>query len=67
MNDITIFNHLGNNFAFRNGQGKIIPMQDAVNRGILILTERVDHTGKIRPHLLVTPQGQTYFANILSK
>lgn len=26
---------LDNNFAFRNGQGKIIPMQDAVNRGIL--------------------------------
>lgn len=73
MNDITIFNHLGNDirkhgmyttpitidamilskttktmgpnkfcrwlldndFAFRNGQGKIIPMQDAVNRSIL--------------------------------
>lgn len=31
---------LDNNFALRNGQGKIIPMQDAVNRGILILTER---------------------------
>lgn len=58
---------LDNNFAFRNGQGKIIPMQDAVNRGILSLTERIDPAGKIRPQLLVTPQGQTYFANILSK
>ena len=58
---------LDNNFAFRNGQGKIIPMQDAVNRGILILTERIDRGGKIRPQLLVTPKGQTYFANILSK
>lgn len=57
---------LDNNFAFRNGQGKIIPMQDAVNRGILILTERIDKAGKIRPQLLVTPEGQTYFANILS-
>jgi anti-repressor protein len=57
---------LENNFAFRNGQGKIIPMQDAVNRGILILTERPDPAGKIRPQLLVTPAGQTYFANILS-
>ena len=56
---------LDNNFAFRNGQGKIIPMQDAVNRGILILTERVDPTGKIRPQLLVTPAGQSYFAGIL--
>ena len=58
---------LDNNFAFRNGQGKIIPMQDAVNRGILILTERIDSAGKIRPQLLVTPAGQSYFANILSK
>lgn len=57
---------LDNNFAFRNGQGKIIPMQDAVNRGILILTERIDTAGKIRPQLLVTPAGQSYFANILS-
>ena len=57
---------LDNNFAFRNGQGKIIPMQDAVNRGILILTERIDPAGKIRPQLLVTPAGQSYFANILS-
>lgn len=57
---------LDNNFAFRNGQGKIIPMQDAVNRGILILTERTDPAGKIRPHLLVTPAGQSYFAGILS-
>lgn len=57
---------LDNNFAFRNGQGKIIPMQDAVNRGVLILTERIDSSGKIRPQLLVTPAGQTYFANILS-
>lgn len=56
---------LDNNFAFRNGQGKIIPMQDAVNRGILILTERIDQTGKIRPQLLVTPAGQSYFAGIL--
>ena len=56
---------LDNNFAFRNGQGKIIPMQDAVNRGILILTERIDPTGKIRPQLLVTPAGQSYFAGIL--
>lgn len=56
---------LDNNFAFRNGQGKIIPMQDAVNRGILILTERIDKTGKIRPQLLVTPAGQAYFAGIL--
>lgn len=56
---------LDNNFAFRNGQGKIIPMQDAVNRGILILTERIDPTGKIRPQLLVTPAGQAYFAGIL--
>lgn len=58
---------LDSNFAFRNGQGKIIPMQDTVNRGILILTERVDKAGKIRPQLLVTPAGQAYFANILSK
>ena len=57
---------LDNNFAFRNGQGKIIPMQDAVNRGILTLTERIDPAGKIRPQLLVTPAGQSYFANILS-
>lgn len=56
---------LDNNFAFRNGQGKIIPMQDAVNRGILTLTERIDKAGKIRPQLLVTPAGQTYFAGIL--
>nr|DAY05941.1 MAG TPA: repressor domain protein [Caudoviricetes sp.] len=56
---------LDNNFAFRNGQGKIIPMQDAVNRGILILTERIDHAGKIRPQLLVTPAGQSYFTGIL--
>lgn len=57
---------LDNNFAFRGAQGKIIPMQDAVNRGILILTERIDPAGKIRPQLLVTPAGQSYFANILS-
>lgn len=57
---------LDNNFAFRNGQPKITPMQDAVNRGILILTERIDKTGKIRPQLLVTPAGQSYFAGILS-
>jgi prophage antirepressor-like protein len=57
---------LDNNFAFRNGQGKIIPMQDAVNRGILILTERIDKAGKVRPQLLVTPAGQAYFAGILS-
>lgn len=56
---------LDNNFAFRNGQGKIIPMQDAVNRGILILTECIDTAGKVRPQLLVTPAGQTYFAGIL--
>lgn len=58
---------LDNNFAFRDGRGKIIPMQDAINRGILILTERIDTGGKLRPQLLVTPTGQTYFANILSK
>ena len=57
---------LDNDFAFRNGQGKIIPMQDAVNRGILILTERIDPAGKLRPQLLVTPAGQAYFAGILS-
>lgn len=57
---------LDNNFAFRNGQGKIIPMQDTVNRGILILTERIDKAGKIRPQLLVTPAGQSYFAGILN-
>lgn len=57
---------LDNGFAFRNGQGKIIPMQDAVNRGILTLTERIDRAGKIRPQLLVTPTGQSYFAGILS-
>lgn len=57
---------LDNNFAFRNGQGKIIPMQDAVNRGILTLTERIDTAGKIRPQLLVTPAGQSYFAGILN-
>ena len=56
---------LDNDFAFRNGQGKIIPMQDAVNRGILTLTERIDKAGKIRPQLLVTPAGQSYFAGIL--
>lgn len=49
---------LDNNFAFRNGQGKIIPMQDAVNRGILILTERIDTAGKIRPHLLASLTSQ---------
>lgn len=57
---------LDNDFAFRNGQGKIIPMQDAVKRGILILTERIAPAGKIRPQLLVTPAGQAYFAGILS-
>lgn len=57
---------LDNNFAFRDGRGKIIPMQDAVNRGILILTERIDKAGKVRPQLLVTPAGQAYFAGILS-
>lgn len=57
---------LDNDFAFRNGQGKIIPMQDAVNRGILILTERIDKAGKIQPQLLVTPAGQSYFAGILT-
>lgn len=57
---------LDNNFAFRNGQGKIIPMQGAVNRGILTLTERIGPAGKIRPQLLVTPAGQSYFAGILS-
>lgn len=56
---------LDNNFAFRNGQGKIIPMQDAVNRGILILTERIDKAGKVRPQLPVAPAGQSYFAGIL--
>jgi anti-repressor protein len=56
---------LDNNFAFRNGQGKIIPMQDAVNRGILILTERIDKASKVRPQLLVTPTGQAYFAGVL--
>ena len=56
---------LDNNFAFRDGRGKIIPMQDAVNRGILILTERIDTGGKLRPQLLVTPAGQSYFAGIL--
>ena len=58
---------LDNKFAFRGAQGKIIPMQDAVNRGILILTERTDTAGKIRPQLLVTPTGQSYFAGILSQ
>ena len=57
---------LDNNFAFHNGQAKIIPMQDAVNRRIPILTERIDPAGKIRPQLLVTPTGQSYFAGILS-
>lgn len=57
---------LDNNFAFRNGQGKIIPMQDAVNRGIPALTERIDKAGKVRPQLLVTPAGQSYFAGILA-
>ena len=56
---------LDNNFAFRDGRGKIIPMQDAVNRGILVLTERIDTAGKVRPQLLVTPAGQAYFAGIL--
>lgn len=56
---------LDNNFASPGAQGKIIPMQDAVNRGILILTERIDTAGKIRPQLLVTPAGQSYFAGIL--
>lgn len=56
---------LDNNFAFRNRQGKIIPMQDAVNRGILTLTERIGPAGKIQPQLLVTPAGQSYFAGIL--
>lgn len=31
------------------------------------LTERIDPTGKIRPQLLVTPAGQSYFAGILTQ
>lgn len=58
---------LDKDFAFRNGAGKLIPMQDAVSRGILILTERIDSNGKIRPQMLVTPAGQAYFANILAQ
>lgn len=58
---------LDKKFAFRNGQRKIVPMQDAINRGILTYTERPDKAGKIRLQLLVTPAGQSYFANILSK
>lgn len=57
---------LDNNFAFRNGQGKLMPMQDAVNRGLLVLTEHTDKAGKIWPQLLITPAGQSYFAGILS-
>lgn len=56
---------LDNDFAFRNGQGKLIPMQDAVKRGILTLDEHADKAGKIRLQLLVTPAGQSYFAGIL--
>lgn len=56
---------LDNDFAFRNRQGKIIPMQDAIKRGILILTERIDKAGRVRPQLRVTPAGQSYFAGIL--
>lgn len=112
MNDITIFNHLGNDIrVMTDAQGEplfvlkdicgaldlknisdvasrldedgvgttevidnlgrtqktnVIPMQDAVNRGFLTLTERIDPAGKIRPQLLVTPAGQSYFAGILS-
>lgn len=95
MNDITIFNHLGNDIhVMTDEQGEPLfvlkDICDALeiknpsmvagrldaedlsqtevidNRGILILTERIDTAGKIRPQLLVTPQGQTYFANILS-
>lgn len=40
--------------------------QDAINRGILILTERIDKAGKVRPQLLVTPAGQPYFAGVLA-
>ena len=55
-----------NGYAFRNGQRKLIPMQDAVNRGLLVLTEHIDRAGKIWPQLLVTPAGQSCFAGILS-
>lgn len=55
-----------NGYAFRNGQRKLMPMQDAVNRGLLVLTEHTDKAGKIWPQLLVTPAGQAYFAGILS-
>lgn len=57
MNQIINFTYEGNN----------IPMQDAINREILTLTERIDTAGKIRPQLLVTPAGQAYFANILTQ
>ena len=79
MNDITIFNHLGNDIrVMTDEQGEPLfvlkDICDALNLGNtsrrsarnLILTERIDPAGKIRPQLLVTPAGQSYFAGILS-
>ena len=67
MSNITIFNHLGNDIrVMTDKQGEPLFVASDV-AGILILTERIDTGGKLRPQLLVTPQGQTYFANILSK
>lgn len=99
MNDITIFNHLGNDirvmtddqgeplFVLKDicdalGLGNTSMVADRLdseevsttevldNRGVQqktnVVTERIDPAGKIRPQLLVTPAGQSYFAGILS-
>ena len=98
MNDITIFNHLGNDIRVTTKQGDPLFVlkdicgaldignpsdvarrldEDGVdtievldNRGVQqkpnVVTERIDPAGKIRPQLLVTPAGQSYFAGILS-
>lgn len=98
MNDITIFNHLGNDIrVITNEQGEpwfvLKDICDALeigntsrvadrldsddltlskvidNRGVQRETAEGDLTpsafGKIRPQLLVTPAGQSYFAGIL--
>lgn len=70
MNDITIFNHPGNNIRVTTDNlGRTQKTNVVTEAGlyeVIILTERIDTAGKIRPQLLVTPAGQSYFANILS-
>lgn len=58
---------LDNGYVFRGGQKKLTPKQEYVDKGLMVLTERIDPAGKIRPQMLITPAGQSYFANILSK